>query len=92
MFGKRQPLKPRCSFCNQTEDSVGKLIASPVNDALFPPTEHFVYICVNCIAVCNQQLIDGPEETEGIVLSETIQDETCPVVLPNGIPLRREHY
>jgi len=42
---------PRCSFCHKTQDVVGKLISSPSD---YPR----VYICDECIAVCNSILED----------------------------------
>ena len=42
---------PRCSFCHKSQDVVGKLISSPSD---YPR----VYICDECIAVCNSILED----------------------------------
>jgi ATP-dependent Clp protease ATP-binding subunit ClpX len=52
--------KPRCSFCRKTEDVVGELIPSPTD-------EDRVYICAECVAVCNSILDDrrrGPDTEE----------------------------
>ncbi len=46
---------PRCSFCHKTQDVVGKLISSP-ND--YPR----VFICDECINVCNSILEDDRHE------------------------------
>ncbi len=43
----------RCSFCNRTEDKVGRLVAGPNN----------IFICGECIEVC-ESLLDN-EETQG---------------------------
>src|SRR5579884_1448691 len=42
----------RCSFCHKAQEVVGKLISSPSD---FPT----VYICDECIAVCNSILGDN---------------------------------
>jgi len=47
----------RCSFCRKTQDSVGKLISSPGDSPR-------VYICDECVAVCNSILEE--ERSEGI--------------------------
>ncbi len=49
---------PRCSFCHKTQDVVGKLISSPSD---YPR----VYICDECIAVCNSILEDDRREHPG---------------------------
>ena len=46
---------PRCSFCHKSQDVVGKLISSPSD---YPR----VYICDECIAVCNSILEDDRHE------------------------------
>ena len=46
---------PRCSFCHKSQDVVGKLISSPSD---YPR----VYICDECIAVCNSILEDDRQE------------------------------
>lgn len=53
MFWRRSDSeeKPRCSFCRKTEDVVGELIASPSD-------ENRVYICSECVVVCNCILSD----------------------------------
>ena len=48
----------RCSFCNKSQDAVGKLIASPGDQ---PRT----YICNECVAVCSTIL----DEEKGEQLS-----------------------
>ncbi len=44
---------PRCSFCHKTNREVRKLIAGPS-----------VYICNECINICNEILIDEHKEVE----------------------------
>src|SRR5580692_6154650 len=58
---------PRYSFCRRTEDAVGQLIPSPCNDSVSPPCDYFVYICSECVAVCNGILDDrrGDQEIHG---------------------------
>ena len=72
---------------------MGDLIPSPANEQLLPPPEHFVYICADCVAVCNALLDDRRREAEdtkpGAYATETpVIDEDGPPVLPNGVPLR----
>ena len=43
----------RCSFCGKPQESVKKIIAGPG-----------VYICDECIALCNGIMEDGDFETE----------------------------
>ena len=53
MFGKKDaPL--RCSFCGKAQGEVGKLIAGPS-----------VYICDECIGVCQHILADDAGAAEG---------------------------
>jgi ATP-dependent Clp protease ATP-binding subunit ClpX len=47
----------RCSFCRKTQESVGKLISSPGDTPR-------VYICDECVAVCNSILEE--ERSEGV--------------------------
>ncbi len=53
-IGSDEPL--RCSFCHKSQDVVGKLISSPSE---YPR----VYICDECIAVCNSILEDDRQES-----------------------------
>ncbi len=46
----------RCSFCQKTQDAVGKLIASPGDDP-------HVYICEDCVAICKSMLSEGSVES-----------------------------
>jgi ATP-dependent Clp protease ATP-binding subunit ClpX len=58
MLGKRK-LKDevlRCSFCHKSQELVKKLIGNPSE----PPNR--VYICDECIAVCNSILEDDKKE------------------------------
>ncbi len=52
MAGKNSDDKVRCSFCNKTQDQVRKLIAGPAG----------VYICDECIDICEDILEEGFEE------------------------------
>jgi len=45
----------RCSFCQKTQDAVGKLISSPGDSTR-------VYICDECVAVCNSILEEDRSE------------------------------
>lgn len=54
MAGKNSDDKVRCSFCNKTQDQVRKLIAGPAG----------VYICDECIDICEDILEEGFEEDE----------------------------
>ncbi len=53
MFWKRSSLdeKRQYSFCYRGEDVAGELVGAPSNDSLDRLTS--VYICGDCIAVCN---------------------------------------
>ena len=94
--------KPRCSFCNRAEEATGELISSPINDQLTPPPDHLVYICADCIAICNQLISDRHEEVAGIMSEEAPltseassnddDDDSGPVLLPNGMPLRLRRW
>lgn len=53
----------RCSFCNKSQDVVGKLISSPSD---YPRA----YICDECIAVCNSILDDDARAAETTVRPE----------------------
>jgi len=96
MFRRRSASKPHCSFCNRPEDAVGELISSPINEQLTPPPDHFVYICADCVAVCNQLLSDRSQEAGGAMPDEASliseasgrgpNDEGGAVLLPNGVP------
>jgi hypothetical protein len=88
---------PHCSFCNRVGDAAGDLISSPINDQLLPPAEHFVYICADCVGVCNEILEDGRgaagDRSPPAFASETpIIDEDGPTLLPNGLPLRLQRW
>ena len=49
MFGKRREDEiPRCSFCSKTQDEVDTLISNP--------SDSRVFICNECVAVCNAVL------------------------------------
>ena len=46
-----------CSFCHKSQDAVAKLIGSPRYDPIR------VYICEECVAVCNSILEDDRSAT-----------------------------
>jgi ATP-dependent protease Clp ATPase subunit len=48
MFGKRREDEIRCSFCGKTQDQVDTLISNP--------SDSRVFICNECVAVCNSVL------------------------------------
>ena len=52
MFGQRRVAEeiPRCSFCSRTQDQVDALISNPSDHS------NRVFICNECIAVCNSVL------------------------------------
>ena len=54
---------PRCSFCGKTKDSVKKFISGPS-----------VYICNECISLCNE------------ILAEEEEREAVSVVVPTMVP------
>ena len=49
----------KCSFCGKTQKQVKKLIAGPG-----------VYICDECIELCNEIIIEELEETSSLGLAE----------------------
>jgi hypothetical protein len=71
MFGKkRSPTKsaasvPRCSFCNKSQDDVQKLIAGPS-----------VYICDECVEVCEDIIAREREQSTVNVTDEQTTNET----------------
>ena len=58
MAEKMRDGKVRCSFCHKSEDQVRKLIAG-----------HNVYICDECIELCNEMLTEDLKETNAAVVS-----------------------
>ncbi len=50
-LGRKEGEPLRCSFCHKSQDVAGKLISSPSD---YPR----VYICDECIAVCNSIIED----------------------------------
>jgi len=52
--------KVRCSFCNKTQDEVRKLIAGPSG----------VYICDECVEICEDILNDLEDEDEELLKGE----------------------
>ena len=54
--------KVRCSFCNKSEDQVRKLIAGPDG----------VYICDECIEICDEILEEELEDEFNMTVDEEI--------------------
>ena len=50
-----------CSFCGKNQDEVGKLIAGPD-----------VYICDECINLCNEIVADSPTDEETVATNEAL--------------------
>ena len=50
----------RCSFCEKSEHQVRKLVAGP----------HNVYICDECIELCNEIINEDENEAEGFVVND----------------------
>jgi len=52
-MSRAKPSDPlRCSFCNKTQDEVGKLISAPCGDP-------HAYICDECVFVCLSIIADA---------------------------------
>ena len=74
MFWRRQALNPhggpvlRCSFCNKPQNEVRKLIAGPT-----------VFICDECIEVCNDIIAEERKVSEPQDLEEDDSAEVSPV-------------
>jgi hypothetical protein len=78
----------RCSFCNKSEHDVRKLIAGPT-----------VFICDECVAVCNDILTDSDaaadrisEVTDGVVDTTPSYPVACslchlPVMLDEAVAI-----
>jgi len=78
MFWKRSvPEKtPRCSFCHKAKDAVGDLISAPSNDF-----RNGIYICRECVAVCNDILADRHRDKDGH-LEDAAGDSDAPPAAP----------
>jgi hypothetical protein len=92
MWGRKQPEpKPevsRCSFCHKSKDAVAKLIASPGD-------VERVYICDECVGVCQSILEDDrearespPEPVVGAYASESDALLAQAALKAAGIPAR----
>ena len=64
-----------CSFCGKSQDDVVKLIAGPA-----------VYICDECIELCNEIVLEGIGGDEGVV------KEKAPVLKPIEIKEHLDEY
>jgi hypothetical protein len=49
-----------CSFCSKSQHEVKKLIVGPAS----------IYICDECVAICNQIIADGPLPVQPISTGE----------------------
>ena len=54
MAGKRSDGKVRCSFCEKSQDQVRKMVAGP----------HGIYICDECVEICNDIVTEELEDFE----------------------------
>jgi ATP-dependent protease Clp ATPase subunit len=63
MFGQPRPQQeiPRCSFCSKSHDQVDALIANPSERS------SRVFICNQCVAVCNSVLEEHRKAKAGTV-------------------------
>ncbi|MBR2662038.1 MAG: ATP-dependent Clp protease ATP-binding subunit ClpX [Clostridia bacterium] len=64
---------PRCSFCGKEQRMVNRLVAGPN-----------VYICNECIALCNEILND-----EEFLNGEEVHEQTGPVKLPSPAEMKK---
>ena len=64
---------PRCSFCGKEQRMVSRLVAGPN-----------VYICNECIALCNEILND-----EEFRIEDGLQEQTGPVKLPSPAEMKK---
>ena len=64
---------PRCSFCGKEQRMVSRLVAGPN-----------VYICNECIALCNEILND-----EEFRIDDGLQEPTGPVKLPSPAEMKK---
>ncbi len=64
---------PRCSFCGKEQRMVSRLVAGPN-----------VYICNECIALCNEILND-----EEFRIEDELQEQTGPVKLPSPAEMKK---
>ena len=64
---------PRCSFCGKEQRMVKRLVAGPN-----------VYICDECIALCNEILSE-----EDLLLEDTSRDMAAPMKLPSPAEMKK---
>ncbi len=64
---------PRCSFCGKEQRMVSRLVAGPN-----------VYICNECIALCNEILND-----EEFLSEDGVQEQIGPVKLPSPVEMKK---
>jgi hypothetical protein len=57
----------RCSFCNKSQDDVRKLIAGPA-----------VYICDECVEVCNNIIVDADQGRHTGLPDSTLKAVSAP--------------
>lgn len=67
LYSRRQePPKeeiPRCSFCSKSKSEVKRLIAGPA-----------IYICNECVDVCNALIADTVEQKEELDLEKQLSE------------------
>ncbi len=66
----------RCSFCGRGENIVNKLVAGPDG----------VYICEECVLICNDILEESMEEEEMLAARESVRRRTNPVPDQDSAP------
>ena len=72
----------RCSFCDKGKEDVRKLIASPIKPG--------VYVCDECVGLCDDILAELWESEEG---DESIADsDSSPLPLPSAIKAQLDEY
>ncbi len=93
MFKKRIRTEPvlRCSFCNKAQAEVRKLIAGPRQDRLAGVHDPSVFICDECIQVCNDIIraenepsptAVAPPSSSSTYLARVVTCKLCSMQLP----------
>ena len=72
----------QCSFCDKGQDDVRKLIASPIGSG--------VYVCDECVELCNDILAELYESEEEEEFTETSNPSSLP--LPSEIKAQLDEY
>ena len=76
-MSKRPPGLLRCSFCNKSQNKVRKLIAGPS-----------VFICDECVAVCQEIIADDPRLTPATEVAERRPVTPIPDRVFSGLAVR----